>query len=49
VAPDGKEPGGPTQALIARAVGLKSWTEVVAQLDATRQEVRACWAAVRGG
>ncbi|MBX3564239.1 MAG: bifunctional [glutamine synthetase] adenylyltransferase/[glutamine synthetase]-adenylyl-L-tyrosine phosphorylase [Sphingomonas sp.] len=48
VAPDAQVPGLPTQALIARAVGLASWEEVVAELDRTRQEVRACWSAVRG-
>ncbi|RYD48273.1 MAG: glutamine-synthetase adenylyltransferase, partial [Sphingomonadales bacterium] len=48
VAPDGQVPGAPTQALIARAVGLASWEEVVAELDRTRQEVRACWTAIRG-
>lgn len=49
VAPDAQVPGAPTQALIARAVGLASWEQVVAELDRTRQEVRACWTAVRGG
>ncbi|MES2987242.1 MAG: glutamine-synthetase adenylyltransferase, partial [Pseudomonadota bacterium] len=49
VAPDQQVPGQPTQALIARAVGLASWEEVVAELDRTRQEVRACWTAIRGG
>jgi glutamate-ammonia-ligase adenylyltransferase len=49
VAPDAQPPGFATQALIARALKLASWDEVVAQLDATRQEVRDCWAAVRGG
>ncbi|RYY26828.1 MAG: bifunctional [glutamine synthetase] adenylyltransferase/[glutamine synthetase]-adenylyl-L-tyrosine phosphorylase [Sphingomonadales bacterium] len=48
VAPDSQVPGLPTQALIARAVGLGSWEEVVAELDRTRQEVRVCWAAIRG-
>jgi glutamate-ammonia-ligase adenylyltransferase len=49
VAPDAQPPGAPTQALIARAVGLESWDQVVAELDRTRQEVRACWSAVRSG
>ncbi|WP_245646611.1 bifunctional [glutamine synthetase] adenylyltransferase/[glutamine synthetase]-adenylyl-L-tyrosine phosphorylase [Sphingomonas soli] len=49
VAPDAQVPGVPTQKLIARAVGLASWDEVVAELARTRQEVRACWAAIRGG
>jgi len=48
VAPDAQEPGPATQALIARALRLGSWDEVVAQLERTRQEVRDCWAAVRG-
>lgn len=48
VAPDAQEPGPATQALIARALRLGSWDEVVAQLDRTRQEVRDCWASVRG-
>ncbi len=48
VAPDAQPPGFATQALIARALELGSWDEVVAQLDRTRQEVRDCWAAVRG-
>ena len=49
VAPDAQPPGFATQALIARALKLASWDEVVAQLEQTRQEVRQCWAAVRGG
>ncbi|UZK67910.1 bifunctional [glutamine synthetase] adenylyltransferase/[glutamine synthetase]-adenylyl-L-tyrosine phosphorylase [Sphingomonas sp. M1-B02] len=48
VAPDAQPPGAPTQALIARAVGLGSWDEVVASLERTRQEVRACWEGIRG-
>jgi [glutamine synthetase] adenylyltransferase / [glutamine synthetase]-adenylyl-L-tyrosine phosphorylase len=48
VAPDAQPPGFAIQALIARALELGSWDEVVAQLDRTRQEVRDCWAAVRG-
>lgn len=49
VAPDAQLPGTATQALIARAVGLDDWDAVVATLDRTRQEVGACWAAVRAG
>lgn len=49
VAPDAQPPGAATQALIARALGLDAWDEVVAELDRTRQEVRSCWAAVRAG
>jgi glutamate-ammonia-ligase adenylyltransferase len=48
VAPDAQPPGPATQALIARALKLESWDEVVAQLEQTRQEVRHCWAAVSG-
>jgi [glutamine synthetase] adenylyltransferase / [glutamine synthetase]-adenylyl-L-tyrosine phosphorylase len=49
VAPDAQPPGMTTQALIARAVGLASWDEVVASLERTRQEVRDCWAKIRAG
>jgi glutamate-ammonia-ligase adenylyltransferase len=49
VAPDAQPPAGTTQALIARAVGLESWDAVVASLEATRQDVGACWAAIRAG
>lgn len=49
VAPDAQPPGAATQALIARALGLADWDAVVATLDRTRQEVSACWAAVRAG
>nr|WP_290439644.1 bifunctional [glutamine synthetase] adenylyltransferase/[glutamine synthetase]-adenylyl-L-tyrosine phosphorylase [Sphingomonas sp. LM7] len=49
VAPDAQPPGEASQALIARAVGLESWGGVVASLEATRQEVGACWAAIRAG
>lgn len=49
VAPDGQPPSEPTQALIARAVGLPDWDAVVAELDRTRQEVSICWTAIRGG
>ncbi len=47
VAPDCAEPSPATQKLLAQAVGAESWSTVVASLDATRQEVRKCWAAVR--
>jgi glutamate-ammonia-ligase adenylyltransferase len=47
VAPDAQPPDAATQALIARALRLESWEAVVASLDRTRQEVRACWAAIR--
>lgn len=49
VAPDAQPPGETTQALIARAVGLGSWEEVVASLERTRQEVADCWAEIRAG
>ncbi|MBO9714308.1 bifunctional [glutamine synthetase] adenylyltransferase/[glutamine synthetase]-adenylyl-L-tyrosine phosphorylase [Sphingomonas sp.] len=48
VAPDSQVPGAATQALIARALGLATWDETVAQFERTRQEVRACWQSVRG-
>ncbi|AJP72031.1 bifunctional [glutamine synthetase] adenylyltransferase/[glutamine synthetase]-adenylyl-L-tyrosine phosphorylase [Sphingomonas hengshuiensis] len=49
VAPDAQPPDAETQALIARALGLESWDAVVASLERTRQDVQACWAAIRGG
>lgn len=47
VAPDAQPPGPSTRALIARTLGLPDWEAVVATLDATRQEVRHCWAAIQ--
>jgi glutamate-ammonia-ligase adenylyltransferase len=47
VAPDAQAPADATRPLVARAVGVESWDEVVASLDATRQEVRACWSRIR--
>jgi glutamate-ammonia-ligase adenylyltransferase len=47
VAPDCQPPGPATRALVARAVGVRDWDEVVASLERTRQEVRACWGAIR--
>ncbi|WP_407698080.1 bifunctional [glutamine synthetase] adenylyltransferase/[glutamine synthetase]-adenylyl-L-tyrosine phosphorylase [Stakelama tenebrarum] len=47
VAPDCDEPSPPTRKLLAHAVGAESWEAAVASLEATRQEVRQCWAAVR--
>ncbi|MBB5710619.1 bifunctional [glutamine synthetase] adenylyltransferase/[glutamine synthetase]-adenylyl-L-tyrosine phosphorylase [Sphingomonas xinjiangensis] len=49
VAPDAQPPGSATQALIARALGLRDWNEVVESFERTRQEVAACWAYVRPG
>lgn len=49
VAPDAQPPGERSRALIARALGLSEWEAVVATLDATRQEVRQCWAAIQAG
>lgn len=49
VAPDAQPPSLPTRALIARAVGVEDWDQVVASLDRTRQQVRACWGAIRAG
>ncbi|UZK70624.1 bifunctional [glutamine synthetase] adenylyltransferase/[glutamine synthetase]-adenylyl-L-tyrosine phosphorylase [Sphingomonas sp. S1-29] len=48
VAPDAQPPAVPTQALIARALVLPDWDAVVASLEATRQDVRAAWAAIGG-
>ncbi|WP_277315375.1 bifunctional [glutamine synthetase] adenylyltransferase/[glutamine synthetase]-adenylyl-L-tyrosine phosphorylase [Sphingomonas sp. AOB5] len=47
VAPDSQPPSPATRPLVARAVGVETWDEVVAELDRVRQEVRACWAAIR--
>ena len=45
VAPDAAEPPPATCALIARALGMADWSEVLATLAATRQDVAAAWAA----
>ena len=47
VAPDARLPGAATQPLVARAAGAESWDEMVAQFEAARQQVRACWNAIR--
>lgn len=47
VAPDCQPPALATRPIVARAVGVENWDAVVASLDATRQEVRACWGAIR--
>jgi len=49
VAPDAAIPPLPTQALIARALGMADWDAVVATFAATRQEVAACLASVATG
>jgi len=49
VAPDSQPPALTTRPLVARAVGVADWEAVVAQLERTRQEVRACWGAIRAG
>jgi glutamate-ammonia-ligase adenylyltransferase len=49
VAPDSQPPALTTRPLVARAVGVADWDAVVAQLASTRQEVRACWGAIRAG
>ena len=49
VAPDSEPPSPATRALIVRVLGASDWDTLVAQFDATRQEVAACWAAVSGG
>ncbi len=48
VAPDCQPPAPPTQALLARALGLDDWDSVLAHLDRARQDVRECWASVSG-
>ncbi|NML05523.1 bifunctional [glutamine synthetase] adenylyltransferase/[glutamine synthetase]-adenylyl-L-tyrosine phosphorylase [Sphingomonas sp. G-3-2-10] len=47
VAPDSEPPSPATRPLVARAVGVGSWEDVVAELDRVRQEVRTCWGAIR--
>ena len=47
VAPDSQAPAETTRPLVARAVGVKDWDAVVAELERTRQEVAACWGAIR--
>jgi len=47
VAPDSQPPAESTRPLVARAVGVKDWEAVVAELERTRQEVSACWGAIR--
>ncbi|AOH84574.1 glutamine-synthetase adenylyltransferase [Sphingomonas panacis] len=49
VAPDAEIPPPPTQALIARALGMADWDAVVASFATTRQEVAACLASVATG
>ena len=48
VAPDAQPPAPATRTLVAGALGLRDWGQVVASLDAARQEVRACWTRVSG-
>ncbi|MFD1786982.1 bifunctional [glutamate--ammonia ligase]-adenylyl-L-tyrosine phosphorylase/[glutamate--ammonia-ligase] adenylyltransferase [Sphingomonas floccifaciens] len=48
VAPDGQPPSEATRALLARALRLEDFDAVLARLDATRQGVRAAWAAAQG-
>ncbi len=47
VAPDSQIPPEATRPLVARAVGVKDWDAVLAELERTRQEVSACWGAIR--
>ena len=47
VAPDCQPPAPATRPSVARAVGVADWDAVVASLAATRQEVSACWGAIR--
>jgi len=46
VAPDGVVEAPASQALVAAALGLAGWDEVVARLGSVRQEVEAEWARV---
>jgi len=48
VAPDAAPPGPPTQALIARALGLHDWPAVLAGLAEVRQQVTAFWHELTG-
>ncbi|MBM3929047.1 MAG: glutamine-synthetase adenylyltransferase, partial [Sphingomonadales bacterium] len=48
VAPDAQPPSEPTRALLARVLGLHGFDAVLERLDATRQGVRAAWAAAQG-
>ncbi|HEX8484104.1 bifunctional [glutamine synthetase] adenylyltransferase/[glutamine synthetase]-adenylyl-L-tyrosine phosphorylase [Sphingomonas sp.] len=49
VAPDAKEPGEATRALVARALRLPDWASVVAAFATTRQEVAGLWQEIAGG
>lgn len=50
VAPDAQEPEAlATRALLAQALGLNDWAQVLAGLDAARQEVRDTWLGVIDG
>jgi glutamate-ammonia-ligase adenylyltransferase len=48
LAPDAEPPAPATQALVTRTMRLETWDEVVATLEATRQEVRSCWQSIIG-
>jgi glutamate-ammonia-ligase adenylyltransferase len=48
VAPDAQPPRSATQGLVARALGLADWAEVLASLETTRQEVAIWLADVEG-
>ncbi|WP_426257864.1 glutamine-synthetase adenylyltransferase [Sphingomonas sp. DC1600-2] len=48
VAPDAQPPRPATQGLVARALGLADWAEVLASLETTRQEVAIWLADVEG-
>ena len=49
VAPDAQLPGEATRALIVRALAAGDWDALLAQVDATRQEVSAGWQSVISG
>ncbi|WP_315763166.1 bifunctional [glutamine synthetase] adenylyltransferase/[glutamine synthetase]-adenylyl-L-tyrosine phosphorylase [Sphingomonas sp. Y38-1Y] len=48
VAPDAQVPPPPTQALIARALGLADWNAVTTAMDRVREQVCAAWEAAQG-
>jgi glutamate-ammonia-ligase adenylyltransferase len=48
LAPDAEPPAPATRALVTRTMRLETWDEVVAALEATRQEVRSCWHSIIG-
>ncbi|MCP3731690.1 bifunctional [glutamine synthetase] adenylyltransferase/[glutamine synthetase]-adenylyl-L-tyrosine phosphorylase [Sphingomonas sp. MG17] len=49
VAPDAEPPSSASRPVVAHAVGVRDWPQVVASLDRHRQEVAAAWAGVAEG